>query len=212
MTNITENFSYDRVMRMVFIALVMAAVGVAGWFGYRRYTHARDYAAYKDFVSHQESYKKTVAAGNLASGKWDELEKAFLVGAERHKNSALAPFFLAYAAEVVEKQNKPEAALALVQKALAGMPKHVVLYEYYVLKQALLKLDIPQEQVQKEGIAELTQLAQSTDAGIADMALYYRGLYAYTHGDTQAAQEIWTILTSRAKPDSYWRMLAQEKL
>ena len=222
MTNITESFSYDRLARLSALAIMLALVGVAGWFGYSWYKQRINYAAYNDFMQHQESYKKLLAAspGKPSADKLQEVGQAFIVGAEQHKNSALAPFFLVYRAEIAEQQGKPEEALEYIHKALASMPKDSPLYEYYALKQALLKLDRPSqlpgqvvhEQSQKEGMQELAQLAQSADAGIRDMALYYKGLYEYAHNNIAQARESWNLLLSKAKPDSHWRMLAQEKL
>jgi predicted negative regulator of RcsB-dependent stress response len=214
MTNITVNFSYNRLIRLSALGITLILAGATGWFGYRWHKQRRDYAAYSDFVQYQENYKKILeaSAGKPAADKLQEIAQAFITGAEQHKNSTLAPLFLVYRAEVAEQQNKPEEALLYLHKALSRMPKNLPLYEYYALKQALLKLDQAQEQVQKEGMQELSQLAQSTDAGIRDMALYYKGLYEYAQNNRTQAHDTWNILLSKAKPDSHWRVLAQEKL
>jgi predicted negative regulator of RcsB-dependent stress response len=214
MTNITEKFSYDYVIRLGALVVALVLAGAVGWFGYRWYTQRRDYAAYSDFVQYQEKYKKLVGAstGKPTAEQLQAIAQSFTAGAEQHKHSALAPFFLAYRAEIAEQQNKPAETIEYLGKALSSMPKNSPLYEYYGLKQALLKLDQAQEQLPKEGMQELAQLAQSTDAGIRDMALYYKGLYEYAHNNIAQARESWNLLLSKAKPDSHWRTLAQEKL
>lgn len=209
MDTILENFSFDRYGRILLIISTLMSFVIFGFFGYRWYHQRLAQQAHKDLAEHIESYNKALSLNNP---NWDTLEQAFSVGAQRYKRSALAPYFLAYQAQVLVEQQKVGQAVELLNKVIVQMSEKAPLYNYYALKRALLKLDTQNETVKKEGESELAKLAQSKDIAVRDMALYYRGIDALTNNNKQLAQDSWNELINKAQPQSYWYTFAQEKL
>lgn len=213
-TNSRRDFSrqssVNRYIQLLVIAGSVALIAAAGWFGYQWYTRRVEQQAYADLASMSESYKKAVALQDAEKIK--DSERAFATAAQKYKNSSLAPYFLSYQADVLVRQDKKAEALVVMDQMISKINTQSPLYYYYVLKRALMQLDAGSAEVQQVGRQELARLAQDTTNPVRDMALYYNGLDAVHQGDTERAKANWTELTAKAKPDSYWRALAQEQL
>jgi len=97
------------------------------------------------------------------------------------------------------------------------------MHSLYALKVALMKMDMPNEDIQKEGFAELEEIAclkgehKKQKAGKFP-ALYYIGLYHWENDNFDKAKKVWDKLIAKAATPpsedetSPYVMLAKEKL
>lgn len=204
-----SDIAYSRELRgMVVIALLIVSAG----FGYRWYAHTQEQRAYKVFTDCMREYEK--ALGNTAT--WSDVEQALTVGYEKHTRSSLAPYFLAYKADVLLKQSKHDQAIATLDAMVLQLPASSPVYDSYMTKRALVKMDSADEQIQKVGLEELTKLANDTTNTQRDMALYYLGLHYWSAQDVKQAQGIWQNLVAlqseQQESRSPWAALVKDKV
>ena len=204
-----SDIAYSRELKVIaIIALLICSAG----FGYRWYAHSQEQRAYKVFTDCMREYEKALA--NTAI--WSDVEQAFTLGYEKHARSSLAPYFLAYKADVLLKQNKNDEAIATFDAMAPQLPSTSPVYAPYMTKRALVKMDSVDATIQKAGLEELTTLANDTRNPQRDMALYYLGLYYWSSQDVKQAQGIWQNLvalqTEQQESRSPWASLVQDKL
>lgn len=190
-----------------YAALFLAIAGVAGagWFGYSWYKRGQEQAAYKDLAESIEGYVKARNQGQ----RWADVERGFQSGAQRHSSSALQPYFLVYQADALIELGKQQEALAIMDKALGMIARTNPLYYLYALKRALIRIDMQEAAIQKQGREELHALAKDSSNPAQDMARYYAGVDALLHSDKEAGEK---FLTDISQESGLWHQLAQDKL
>jgi hypothetical protein len=195
-------------------ALVVLTCSALSFTVYKMHINSREQAAQKTFSECLEEYYKMVGGAKIE--QWQEIERAFAVGYERHKSANLAPYFLAFQAEALVQQKKQTEALVLMDKLLAALSKSSPLYSNYATKRALMKLDLADEAQQKVGLEELTLLAHDKHNNAKDVALFYLGHYFWSNNDVVAAKKEWTELAAingkDSKYPSVWAQMADMKL
>ncbi|MFI5333361.1 MAG: hypothetical protein ACHQVS_04665 [Candidatus Babeliales bacterium] len=212
LSSISEHGTAIIYARELWFALGIAlCIGAAG-LGYRWYAHSQEQRAYKVFADCVREYEK--AAENTAL--WSDVEQALTLGYQKHARSSLAPYFLAYKADVLLQQNKHDEAVATLDTMASVLPTSSPVYAPYMTKRALVKMDSVDTQIQKTGLEELTRLANDQQNAHRDRALYYLGLYYWTAQDVKQAQGIWeNLIALDSKQDesrSPWAARVSDKM
>lgn len=204
-----NSFNYSREL---IIATGMLILGFIGFYGYRTYRTYQEQAAQKVLSECIHEYEKAIIDSSLLPNA----ELVFKVGYETHKSSKLAPYFLAYRADIVHKQDKKEEAFTLMNELLSIMPQSAILYTSYAIKRALMRMELADETQRKTGLEELQTIANNTNNDQRDEALYYIGLYHWSKDELAQAKLAWTDLIQLKKGDraeqSPWAVVVQEKL
>ena len=213
MSSMTQDMWTKKRMHLAAGFLAVSGLIAAGWFGYSWYMRSKEQAAYKDLAESIEGYSKARSSG--APEKWSDVERGFEAGAKRNTSSSLQPYFLVFQADALVEQGKHKEAAALMDKTVSMLKRTQPLYFLYALKRALIKTDIADETIQKQGRQELAALTQESTNPLKDMARYYAGLDALHQGDRAAAEkflgEIPAVSPVDQKP-SVWYQMAQEAL
>lgn len=193
-------------------AVLVALIATGGFWGYKKYVMHREQAAQKVFADCMHEYTM-VLAGN---GTWENVEELSRVGYEDHKNSNLAPYFLALQADALLAQNKQEEAAKIFDTLLTSLPKKSPLYSLYATKRALINIDRGESAgAATMGLEQLKALADDTKNLQRDVALYYLGLYYWSENSIQEAQKAWQELIDMQqdqKVPSPWAARAREKM
>jgi hypothetical protein len=201
--------SYRR--ELSFIAGIALLIGFLG-FGYRWHSKRQEQHAYRVLADCMREYEKAVAN----SATWSDVEHALNLGYARYARTQVAPYFLAYKADVLLKQQKHDEAVAIFDALAEELPTTSPLYAPYMIKRALVKMDSMDAQIQKNGLEELTKLANDTNNQHRDRALYYLGLHYWSLQDIKQAQGIWQNLialdSAQSESQSPWAALVREKI
>lgn len=211
-SNNLYNF-YARYGRYLIIALLSIGLSIAGYFGYSWYKQNEQYRAQRDFAETGEDYYKIFSSTKAAS--WSDVEQGISFRAQQHRNTIFYPYFLAYKADALIAQNKNQEALSVLDNVLNNLDKSSLFYYLYAIKRALLALDFNDEDIRKQGLNDLENLANDKNNPYQDMASYYRGYYAFNLGDKVRAKEFWnkTIsLGNKQDNQAVWVQLAQVRL
>lgn len=191
------------------IAVILIA-DVVGWRWYSRRYNDRAQVALAQGIDLLDRARR-----DKVSHLWEEAGSAFRDGYQRYGRSSLAPYFLAFWADTVMHQGKHIEALDLMNKAVIVTPKSSKIYYPFVIKRALMKIDVGvlsgQEALAKEGKNDLAGLAKDKKNSQRDEAIYYLGLAAFDAGDLKAAEAIWKELAEFGEK-SLWAKVAQAKL
>lgn len=203
---------YLKYTREITIALLFAAILVGGFVGYRWYRSTQEDAAQLLFAEGMELYQQA----NAGSVQWPQVELFFNLGYERHKNSKLAPYFLAFKADALSQQKKNNEAISALSQAIDQMNAKVPFKTMYQTKLALLQMDNTDATMQEKGLQSLKALAEDTANKESDVAQYYLGLYYWTQNDMTQARTIWQQLISSQMSEQHamspWAAMAEEKL
>ncbi|MFZ5954392.1 MAG: hypothetical protein ACOYT8_04830 [Candidatus Dependentiae bacterium] len=210
-----SSLTSEKNVSIALTALVAIGLLIGGWFWYRSYTLSQVQAAQKVLSSCLAEYEKVRAGGSLA--QWQTLDAMCSAGYEKHKNSPVAPYFLAIQADAFLAQGKINEALALLDKMVTGLPTMSPMYYLYQTKKALVGLDQDEDTLKQSALNELEKLAYNNDNPNADYALYYLGEYYWHEKKIDQARQVWQDLETRFKSDSKngqspWAVLAQYKL
>jgi len=136
---------------------------------------------------------------------------------KEHINSYLAPYFLAFQAEIaLEKDHDLEAAIKIIDDALPGMSKTSELGSLFHMKRIKMGFDSKDEKVRDQSWKDLQAVSQDKTSCMQQEALYVLGIYYVSQGQFAKAQETWRELVDSADETallkSPWVKLAQEKL
>ena len=206
LSQLTQSVWTQKHTYIAAIALAIAGLVGAGWFGYSWYARSKEQAAYKDLAESIDAYNKARLSG---SEKLTDVERGFAEGAKRNASSKLRSYFLVYQADALLELGKQHEAIALYDQALGSIARSNPLYFLYAVKRALIKLDATDDVIRKQGRQELTMLAHDAANPMQDMARYYSGLDALDQGDTSTAEN---YLKEISQQSSYWYQKAQDKL
>src|SRR3989344_7535400 len=195
--SIQQFFSGDiafssKILRQLSIAIMVLILGAGGYVGHRWYVVNREQAAHYAFADYMYDYQAALKAENPQ--EWSRIDSLLEYGYAQHKNSAIAPLFLALRADVQIKQNNPAQAAPTLQQAVQGLPKNSLVAPLFKTKRALLLIDNQDEALQKVGLEELVALARDKDNQYNDMALFYLGRYYWAHNTIDEAKKVWQEL------------------
>lgn len=205
-----------RYAKQLSIGLVFMVLLAGAWMGQRWFNAHKEESAYQLFAQNVEEFQRTMQEGRAQD--WASVETLFKLGYDQYAGTTVAPYFLVYQAEAMERQGKSlDEVKGVLQRAIKEIPAHSPVLAHYQVKLALIQLDMTQEQEQKAGLESLRALAQDTKSIAHDTAAYYLGLYQMTHNETAQAQDTWKKLAESQKDvqklgQSSWAHLAQQRL
>jgi hypothetical protein len=192
--------------KVIMIGIVAVIISGGFFMAYRWYSANREQAAQRAFNDCVQKYYGALADAQ----QWQNVERMCQEGYSQFTSSNLAPYFLVYKAEALMKQHKVKDALAEMDTMLASvLPKASPVYSLYKIKRMLMAIDCDQDQVyvaelgqaglekiKKDALAQLDLLAHDTKNIYRDMALYYVGLYHWTHDALDLAKKTWQELSA----------------
>jgi hypothetical protein len=193
----------------IIVGLVGALIIAGSIWGYKKYSIYSEEKAQKVFADCMHEYT-SVKAGQ---GSWATVDQLCSLGYNNHRGTAIAPYFLALQADSAIAQNKKGEALALLDIILKELSSSSPLYPVYATKRALLALDT--SATEAEGLQQLEKLAFDKQNQQRDVALYYLGLYHWSHDALEQAKKVWQELIDMQKGQkvqSPWAARAQEKI
>lgn len=179
------------VSKPMLYVLQIAGVGVllSGCFvGYRAYSLHRAQAAQRRFSDEMVHYINA-AQEKPGSHNWNMVAGIFEEGANEYANTSLAPFFVAYQAQALLKDNKLAEASKAMDRAVSLMSQANPFYYTYALKSVLMGLDVAEAENRSTDELEkkLVELANNKENQQRDEALYYLGrYYLYKNNLSQA--------------------------
>lgn len=201
---------YTRALLMACgLLIVLAGIG----FGYRWYRSSYNQRAHAALAEAIELFDR--ANKDSTTSLWDETDRALAQGYSDYSGSSLAPYFLAFQAQVALQKipENVEKARELLQKALKNMSADMPFYGIYVIQLARMKSDSGIQDLEDEGIKTLQDVANNQKSSERGMALYYLGLRPFEAGDREQAIMMWTPLFKEADlANSFWSQIAQAKL
>jgi len=190
--------------RYIVIGVIAVLVSGLGFYGYRYTASSGEQRAHQLFAESYDLYEQALGQEYSKEKKrdkalWQEVELAFKTAYSQYPNSYLAPFFLGFQAEALMYQGALSEAIKILDLMLALLKSNSPFYGVYAIKRALMKFDMPDEQMKISGLQELTKVAQDTNSLAQDEALYYVGEYYWSHGDIAQAQDAWRRLRAMSK-------------
>jgi hypothetical protein len=185
-----------------------------GLYGYCYWNIQKEQAAHTILTDCMAQYDQAVQG----KAKWDDVIAMCQAGYEKFSSTKVALYIRAIQVDALLAQQRKSEAEEYLGMMLASMSAHSPLYNLYALKLALLRLDMPHETANKDGLKKLEELATDLQNTNRDAAQYYLGLYYATHDNASRAKEVWqtlaaqnaTIADNQAR--SPWAAHAQEKL
>ena len=222
-----EDSSSKHLTQVVLVAIV--ALGVAGsYYGYQMYIQKRESKAYEAFIEVTHAYKKAEEASfrsvmpNKTSTDnleiiWKDVEVIVDAGYTANSSSYLAPFFLAYKANVMVEQGKPvDEAYEYMKQACAKSSTRSEFHDVLRLKAAKMACDCSDESVQAQGLKDLQAIAQDKKSIANAEALYTLGVYYMMQNDVENAKINFSKIVEEAHQglfdSSLWVNEAKEKL
>ncbi len=202
-----------RYIKEFAIGIILLAVAIFGFLGYRWYVVYREQAAQKVFANYLKEYDK---AEQGAPSDLEHAQMLFKLGYQQQSGSRLAPYFLAFQSDTLIKQGKIDEALDVMDTMIKVLPEKAPLTALYKTKRALLLLDADDESKQKTGLDALEQLAYSKENQYNDLALFYVGRYYWVTDNLDQAKKAWQELANQQRDQrlapSPWLDQVQEKL
>lgn len=177
------------------IVLGLLLVGAASWgvyFGYMAYRSYRNQEAQKVLSICLEEYTKALSGANEL---WPSVEMSCQLGYEQNRSSDLAPYFLAVKAEALLHQGKKSDVQEVLDTMMQSLPTSSPLHYAYATQKALIEMDADDPMVAQKGLDSLKVLADTKSNHNRDLALYYLGLYHWSHDQVEQAQDVWQELT-----------------
>ncbi len=204
-----RKFKYVKELLILFC--ILGSIG-SSFFLYRVYVVYREQAAQNALAQYVQEYHQ-IQDGKPAD--WQRMAALFQLGSEQQSNSYLAPYFLLFQAAALLRENKKQEALTVMDK-LVERSAHSPLLPLFKTKRALIKLDEPDEVMQKNGLEELERLAENKKNKFRDTAQFYLGSYYWVNNSIAQAQKIWQTLVDDQHKEklapSPWVDLVKKKL
>lgn len=201
-TDSWRTFAYWKhvVGTLAFIALV-----VASFFAYRWYVVHRERAAYATFAECVDQHERATSGDGAVT--WNMVADMWQRGYAMHKSSYLAPYFLAYKAKALIENKQIDEAIALLNEAVAMLPKTSPLYYEYQIQASLLAQE-------PYSLDNLEHWADDVNNPQRDQALYYLGLNYWVNNGLNGAALAWqklVELSAQSDSPSPWAQLIEDK-
>lgn len=175
-----------------FLTFLAAAIMISLiYFSYRFYVQYREEKVQILFSDNLSLFNKEK---NTEDQQWNTVVNAFDAGYNEAKSSYLAPYFLGYKAEALLEQDKKQEALAVYDELFEVLSSDAPLYPLYKTKQALIQLDLADEQQSKKALETLQVLSGNAQNPFRDYAQFYLGQYYWTNGQLTQAKQVWQQL------------------
>lgn len=198
--------------RPVLAIIALSGLGAAGWHFYTNYKLTQQQEAQLNLADVLQDRQKAI----LGMTNWDQAALSADLGYRLHQSSWAGPYFLLADADGQAHEGKLNEAITTLDSALKNMPSKNPLYSFFLLKQALFKVQSPEQSVQQEGIAMLETIAKDSAALNRDAALYYLGYLAFSNNDNKKAKDYWLQVQQEFPQTdegaSGWAQLATEQL
>lgn len=194
------------------LAIVLALGG--GFYYYRATLNQQEEQAYAVLADCLAEYEQASAGAS----DWKDVTDMCQAGYQKHSTSKVAPYILDIEVDALLAQDKKEEAVEKLNLMISKVGDHSPLYPLYKLKLGLLKTDVSDEAVKKDGLRDLEQLAADTHNNYRDVAQYYLGSYYRQNGQQEKAVQVWKELIalnenlSDRSATSPWAAMAQEKI
>ena len=212
----------------IIFGIVLFALIVGGFFGYRYHNAKQSAAAHKDLIecmkyydapilspSEKSSKKSSEISFSSNQEKWTKVEKAFENAYEKNKSSSLSGIFLTFISEAMLRLGKNKESLEVLSKALNEIPSKT-LKAFYDVKYSLMLLDDKNEANKNLGLSKLKSYSQDFDSVVNDEVLFRLGSYYWYANNFDEARNYWNQLVhkygSGTKDPSPWVDLAKVKL
>lgn len=185
-----KGFVSRRMLYVLQAITIMILLG--GCFGgYRWYCSFREQAAQKRFSDGVKEYNNTLS-GQLGHQNWAMIAEVFGLGAREYSGTSLAPFYLAYQAQALLKDNKLTEAASVMDHAVGLMSPENELYFEYALKNVLMQMDVVETAggTTDDTEKKLVDLADNAKNKQRDAALFYLGRYYLSKNNDARAKEV----------------------
>lgn len=214
------DISFDEVIlwskkHLIPLALVASLVmgGVGSFFGYRYIKHSREEEAHTVLFDCLAQYEQALHR----KAEWDDVIAMSRAGYEKYEKTAIAPYLLAIEVDALLAKQEDQAALERLDTMMAKLSVHTPLYPLFCTKQALLRMDSADQELQHKGLQTLEHLASDSANIYRDEAQYYLGLYHRERGESEKALAAWKPLFALndehlpQQAQSPWAALAKDK-
>jgi hypothetical protein len=208
-----SNARSHEYIRELVLGIIGASLVVGAVWGYRYYASSKETGAQVAFSESIQIYREALQG---KTGVWPHVEMKCTGEYERHKKSSLAPYFLIMKVDALLAQGKRADAQNLIKTVITQLSDNSPLKPLYKTKDALMKLDMPDQTQQASGLDELRALASDKNNKNNDVAQYYLGLYYWSRNEFDMAHAIWKELVASQASEriaaSPWVLFAKEKL
>ncbi len=195
---VSDSSMLGRHIKEIGIAITIVLVVAGGYFGYRSYVVSREQRAHHSFADYLQDYQMAEKANSKE--EWERVSNLLGHGFVQHKGSNVAPLFLSLKSDAQVKLGELVEAINTIQRAIDALPRGSKLLSLFLIKQALMRLDVEDEALQKVGLEQLVTIARDKDSEHKDIALFYLGRYYWVHDQIEDAKKSWQELE-----DSSWQ-------
>ncbi len=215
-----RNIVEDKYNLIGAVAILSALLFFGGRQGYRMYVASRESAAQVVMAEAFEDYDKALYyalegkdSKEVVEQRFEDAKIAFDGFLQNHSGSSLALYAMAFKADISLQKGDKQAAIATLEKALAGASVNAPGYYLIKTKLALVRLDDGQTD---QALKALSDLAHEYNNPTSDMAAFYLGYYYWVNRDLNKAREAWKLLeqlgNAQGQGVSPWLAIAQGKL
>lgn len=221
------DFAIARKRKLIIGAAILVSALVFS-IGYVYYKNKLQERAHKSFVRALKIYDAKIGAKSenmldvdfksfsTPEEKWTAVTNVFKEGFENYKSAGIAPFFLVYESEALLNLGKVDESIEVLRQALNLMGKKNAAYSYFNIKLALMLIDTKKQELEKEGIEVLKEIAHDSKNSANDLALYRLGEYFWFAKNYDEAKNYWNQLNvaygKKSAHPSAWAAQAQIRL
>lgn len=222
---IQEQYSI-RYLREILLALFIAITVASGYFLHKMYVQNREQQAFvalsevvDSFMQSQyqvQNLDKTTDREKIVQA-WSDTDILLDALYKEHVNSYLAPFFLAFKADIIlQRDGNVDAALEILDSALGEMSKNSPVGSLYVVKRIKMGLDSKQAEVRAQSLQQLIDLTHDEKSYAYQQALYLLAQYYFSIAEKDKAKALLNQLVQRADANalikSAWVLMVEEML
>jgi len=184
----------NRYIQTVLTVILLGLMSGGMYFGYSVYRLHKNKEAQKILSVCLEEYMRAM---NGAVELWPTVEMNCQLGYDQHKGSSLAPYFLAVKIKALVYQGKHDEVQKLTDVMMRDFSPSSPLYHIYQIQEALIQIDSDDVSVMQKGLDTLKRLSEDKKSDNRDLALYYLGLYHWSHNQVADAQDLWQELVDQ---------------